>query len=107
MIKFHYHRARRSVPRLDIQPGDRLCHAYSDRSLEELLEWGDRHGLEPEWVDRRNALPHFDLHGEWLELAGEGVGREELVRDLRRWRQRRREGEAPEPGERRRPPAPQ
>ena len=88
VIKFHYHRARQDVPRLGIERGDRLCHAYSDESREELLEWGEKHGLKPEWIDDRNALPHFDMHGDWLELCGEGVGRREFVRDLREWRRR-------------------
>ena len=92
MIKFHYHRARKAVPRLDIEPGDRLCHVYSDSSVAELEEWGRRHGLRPEWIDRSHDLPHFDLHGDQLALAGEGVGRRELVRDIRSWRGRRRGG---------------
>ena len=86
MIKFHYHTADRDIDRLDVQAGDRLCHVYSDESLGELLEWGRRHGLEPEWVDRRNDLPHFDLYGARLAVCGEGVSDRELVRDLRRWR---------------------
>lgn len=88
MIKFHYHRARTAVPHLDVEPGDLLCHAYSDESLQELEAWGRRHGLEPDWIDRGHDLPHFDLHGEYLALAGEGVDRRELIRDIRRWRRR-------------------
>lgn len=89
MIKFHYHRARTDVPRLDVEKGDRLCHVYSDESVGELVAWGRRHGLRPEWIDRSHALPHFDLaverHGE---ILGEGVERSELVADIRRWRRR-------------------
>lgn len=88
MIKFHYHRARTSVPRLGIEVGDRLCHAYSDASLEELIRWGREHGLEPAWIDRSHTLPHFDLHGDQLELAGEGIEGRELARDIRAWRER-------------------
>lgn len=87
-IKFHYHTARKAVPRLGIDPGDRLCHVYSDETREELVEWGRQRGLKPEWIDDRHSLPHFDLHGEWLVHAGEGVGRRELVEDIRRWRRR-------------------
>lgn len=90
MIKFHYHRARTAVPRLGIEIGDPLCHAYSDASMEELVRWGRRHGLKPAWIDRSHSLPHFDLHGDQLELAGEGVERRELVRDIRAWRRRER-----------------
>ena len=48
-------------------------------SIEELIEWGRSHGLKAEWIDRRNALPHYDLFGEGVRLAGEGVTRAELV----------------------------
>jgi hypothetical protein len=63
-----------------------MCHVYSDRSLAELITWGREHGLKSEWIDRRNALPHFDAFGEHLERCGPGVGRAELVGDLRLWR---------------------
>lgn len=88
MIKFHYHTARKRVPRLNIEKGDRLCHTYSDTSLEELVAWGREHDLPPEWIDRNHDLPHFDLHGEQLRYAGPGVGRRELVEDIRAWRER-------------------
>lgn len=94
MIKFHYHTATRAIPRLGIRVGDRLCHVYSDGSLAELEAWGRERGLRPEWIDRRNALPHYDLFGERLALAGPGVERAELVADLRRWRERRGQGAA-------------
>lgn len=89
-IKFHYHLAQAPVPRLGIEPGDRLCHIYSDSSLEELVDWGAVRGLRREWLDLRNALPHFDAFGERLRFCGRGVAREEFVRDVRRWRERRR-----------------
>jgi hypothetical protein len=90
VIRFHYHTAPRDIPRLDVRKGDTLVHAYSDSSLEELIEWGRTHGLRPEWIDDRNALPHYDLFGEGVKLAGEGVTRAELVSHLREWRARRR-----------------
>ena len=89
MIRLHYHTAPRDIPRLEVKKGDTLVHAYSDTSIEELVEWGRSHGLEAEWIDRRNALPHYDLFGEGVSLAGEGVTRAELVADLRMWRERR------------------
>ena len=91
MIRFHYHTALRDIPRLDVQKGDALVHAYSDTSVEELIDWGGSHGLKAEWIDRRNALPHYDLFGEGVSLAGDGVTRAELVADLRSWRARRSE----------------
>lgn len=89
VIRFHYHTAGRDIPRLDVHKGDTLVHAYSDESIEELVQWGRAHGLKPEWIDRRNALPHFDLFGASVAWAGEGVSRERLVADLRKWRSRR------------------
>lgn len=88
MIKYHYHEATRDVPRLGIGKGDRLCHVYSDDSLEELEAWGDRHGLRPEWVHDR-TLPHYDAFGDRLRWCGPGVTLGELKRDIRTWRARR------------------
>jgi hypothetical protein len=88
VIKFHYHNAPKDVPHARIVKGEPMCHAYSDSSLEELVAWGREHGLRPDWVDRSHTLPHFDLHGWSLELAGPGVERRELVRDIRDWRSR-------------------
>ena len=85
MIKFHYHTASRDVPRLGIRRGARLCHVYSDTSIEELQDWGCRHGLHPEWIDG-GAIPHFDAFGEYIELCGDGVGFREMASDIRRWR---------------------
>ena len=66
-----------------------MCHVYSDRSLAELITWGREHSLKAEWIDSRNALPHFDAFGEHLERCGPGVSRAELVGHLRWWRERR------------------
>lgn len=95
MIKFHYHRARTDVPRLDIEVGDRLCHVYSDDSVEELAGWGREHGLKAEWIDRSHALPHYDVKVErFRDELGAGVERAELVADIRSWRRRGTPGEA-------------
>lgn len=85
-VKFHYHTAPRDVPRLGIERGDRLCHVYSDTSVEELIAWGAARGWKARYLDRRNVLPHFDAFGERLAECGEGVSRREFVRDVRRWR---------------------
>ena len=86
VIKFHYHTAVRDVPRMGVHKGDPLCHVYSDTSLEELVAWGRAQGLRADRIDRRNVLPHYDAHDEWLEACGEGVTRSELVADIRAWR---------------------
>jgi hypothetical protein len=89
VIRFHYHTAQTNIPGIGVRKGDSLVHAYSDTSIDELVDWGKRHGLKPRWIDRRNAMPHFDLFGERVSLAGPGVTREQLVEDLRLWRARR------------------
>jgi len=81
---------------MGVQKGDPLCHVYSDTSLEELVAWGRAQGLRAEWIDRRNVLPHYDAHDEWLEACGEGVTRSELVADIRAWRDRSREDPQPD-----------
>ncbi len=88
MIKFHYHRAVKTVPRLGIRRGDPLCHVYSDGSLDELVAWGEARGMKLEWLDRRNVMPHYDAFRTWLRFCGEGVSRKEFVGDVRRWRAR-------------------
>jgi len=92
VIKYHFHTARRDVPRLRAKRGDRLCHVYSDRSLEELIEWGESRGLRAEWIDQRNVLPHFDVLGSTVSEHEPGVGRGELVADIRWWRDFQRGG---------------
>lgn len=62
-----------------------MCHVYSDRSLDELIAWGSERGLKEEWI-HHSSMPHFDAFGERLEGCGEGVGRRELVKDIRAWR---------------------
>lgn len=86
LIKYHFHTAQRDVPRLRAKRGDRLCHVYSDRSLDELLAWGAERGLKPQWVDRRNVLPHYDVLGASVAEHEPGVSRAELVADIRWWR---------------------
>ena len=87
MIKFHYHTAPRDVPDLGVARGDRLCHVYSDESVEELHAWGDKLGLRAEWIDGR-ALPHYDAFGDRLSGCGPAVSRRELVEDIRLWRRK-------------------
>jgi hypothetical protein len=92
-VKFHYHKAPKDVPRLGIRRGDRLCHVYSDESVEELTAWGRARGWRPRYMDLRNDLPHFDAFGTRLRHCGEGVSRKEFILDVRAWRARRRRAE--------------
>ena len=90
MIKYHFHVAPSDVPRLRIHKGDRLCHVYSDTSLDELWAWGRERGLKPAWIDRKHALPHYDVRAKLVAGHEPGVGRAELVADIRGWRARER-----------------
>lgn len=42
--------------------------------LEKLYTWGKQYDLKPEWIDRRQHYPHYDLMGErqYLILKQEG-----------------------------------
>jgi len=88
-IKFHYHKAARDIPPLGIRRGDRLCHVYSDTSVDELVTWGEARGWRRAYLDLRNDLPHFDAFRNRLRFCGQAVSRQEFIRDVRRWRTRR------------------
>lgn len=32
--------------------------------IDKLIQWGKKHGLKGNWIDRDPAYPHFDLFGE-------------------------------------------
>jgi hypothetical protein len=32
-------------------------------NIERLAKWGEQHGLEKEWIHKRDHYPHFDLIG--------------------------------------------
>ncbi len=85
MIKFHYHRAPRDLPRLGLEKGALMCHVYSDIGVDELAHWGQQRGLKTEWI-HNSSIPHFDTFGKYLDVCGEGVTRRQLVVDIRRWR---------------------
>ena len=43
------------------------CHTVTKAGcadLDRLIEWGERYGLQPEWIDRHPTYPHFDLLGD-------------------------------------------
>ncbi|WP_077615839.1 hypothetical protein [Caenibacillus caldisaponilyticus] len=33
-------------------------------NLKKLIRWGKKYGLKPQWIDKRNRYPHFDLMGK-------------------------------------------
>ena len=91
MIKYHFHLAPRDVRSLGTRKGDRLCHVYSDTSIGELWEWGQAHGLKFAWIDRKHVLPHYDVRAASVSEHEPGVGRAELVADIRAWREREKD----------------
>ena len=57
----------------------RFCHLVSDTSLEELVGFGRRLGLKPEWLQySKGGVPHFDLTSSLRETAVK-AGATELV----------------------------
>ncbi len=55
--------------RIGLQPSERVVKVFAD-SEAELAEWGRRHGLKLEWMDRRRAdAPHYDLFRRALQLV--------------------------------------
>ena len=68
----------------------RCGHLVSDHSLEELHEFAEGLGLRREWLHTRagrgrdRAIPHYDLTGEFYEMAlsrgAEVVSSKDLVR---------------------------
>jgi len=32
--------------------------------MEQLIAWGQKHGLKKEWIHVREGFPHFDLIGD-------------------------------------------
>ena len=55
--------------RIGLQRSERVVKVFAD-SEAELAEWGRRHGLKPEWMDRRHAdAPHYDLFRRGLQLV--------------------------------------
>lgn len=33
-------------------------------NLDQLIQWGKKYGLKPEWIHHDASYPHFDLFGE-------------------------------------------
>jgi hypothetical protein len=66
----------------------RCGHLVSDTSIAELCEFAESLGLRREWL-QRGSVPHFDLTGEYYNLAvARGavlVSSRELVRRAVRW----------------------
>lgn len=44
-------------------PGCNTVTKVGCSSLEKLVRWCERHGLNPRYIHRRDPFPHFDLFG--------------------------------------------
>jgi len=96
MIRLHYHVLRKSheIGSITLSRGTRCCHVYSTEGVEELLAWGEAHGMPATWIHKA-GMPHFDCWGSRLAhdcqagLWQEVVGDRAYVADLRTWRSKR------------------
>ncbi len=53
--------------RIGLQRSEQVIKVFAD-SEAELADWGRRHGLKPEWIDRRRPdAPHYDLFRRALQ----------------------------------------
>lgn len=46
-------------------PGCNTVTKVGCSNLDVLIEWGKQYGLKAEWIDRKEAYPHFDLFGKY------------------------------------------
>ena len=67
MIYFLSQPVPRDYPRLNLKKGAPMCKVLAD-SLNELMCWGNRHGLTRIHISR-NGKPHYDLWGSSLVLC--------------------------------------
>lgn len=45
-------------------PGCYTVTKVGCNNLEKLIQWGKGYGLQPNWIDRNESYPHYDLFGE-------------------------------------------
>jgi hypothetical protein len=67
MVYFLSQPVPRDCPRLNLKKGAPMCKVLAD-SLDELIRWGERHGLRRIHISR-NGKPHYDLWGPGLVLC--------------------------------------
>lgn len=56
-------------------PGCKTVTKVGCSNLEKLIEWGKKYDLKEEWIDHKEAYPHFDLFGkhEYEIMQNEGL----------------------------------
>jgi hypothetical protein len=66
-------------------PGCKTVTKVGCSDLKKLIEWGEKHGLKPEWIDlRKDGYSHFDLVGE---RQAEILKKEQLMDHLKRFKE--------------------
>lgn len=66
-------------------PGCNTVTKVGCNDVPKLIEWGQQYGLKPEWIDFKEAYPHFDLFGKYeLEIMQKEGLKEQLDRFNRR-----------------------
>lgn len=64
-------------------PGCNTVTKVGCSDINKLIEWGKQYDLKEEWIDYKEAYPHFDLFGKYeLEI----MEKEGLLNQLRRFR---------------------
>ncbi len=46
-------------------PGCNTVTKVGCADVSRLIEWGEQYGLKKEWIDYKEAYPHFDLFGKY------------------------------------------
>ena len=64
-------------------PGCNTVTKVGCSDIAKLIEWGKQYDLKEEWIDYKEAYPHFDLFGKY---EYEIMKKEGLLEQLRRFR---------------------
>lgn len=63
-------------------PGCKTVTKVGCADVERLIKWGMQYGLKPEWIDYKEAYPHFDLFGKHQEAI---LRKENMLNHLQRF----------------------
>ncbi|MFD1848908.1 hypothetical protein [Oceanobacillus bengalensis] len=47
--------------------------------INRLIEWGETYNLDPNWIDKHDTYPHFDLFGEYQKKILESENKWEQI----------------------------
>ena len=62
-------------------PGCNTVTKVGCNDVQKLINWGQQHGLQAEWIDYKEAYPHFDLFGKYeLDIMEKEGLKEQLDR---------------------------